>query len=111
MDQTCCRVRPQVRKMEADVKNLRDNPQTTLLEGLHSVAYTGGLGRPLIVPEGLLGGLNAGGCRACGRICASGLGWFSASLRECSRGWEGQARGCGPLRGRLSSIPCASPRC
>lgn len=46
--------------MEADVKNLRDNPQTTLLEGLHSVAYTGGLGRPLIVPEGLLGGLNAG---------------------------------------------------
>ncbi len=50
----------QVRKMEADVKNLRDYPQTTLLEGLHSVAYTGGLGRPLIVPEGLLGGLNAG---------------------------------------------------
>lgn len=52
-------VAEQVRKMEADVKNLRDNPQTTLLEGLHSVAYTGGLGRPLIVPEGLLGGLNA----------------------------------------------------
>lgn len=52
-------VAEQVRKMEADVKNLKDNPQTTLLEGLHSVAYTGGLGRPLIVPDGCLGGLNA----------------------------------------------------
>lgn len=52
-------VAEQVRKMEADVKNLQANPQTTLLEGLHSVAYTGGLGRPLIVPEGCLGGLNA----------------------------------------------------
>jgi processing peptidase subunit alpha len=52
-------VAEQVRKMEADVKNLKDNPQTTLLEGLHSVAYTGGLARPLIVPEGCLGGLNA----------------------------------------------------
>lgn len=50
----------QIRKMEADLKNLADNPQTTLLEGLHSVAYTGGLGRPLIVPDGCLGGLNAG---------------------------------------------------
>ncbi|EFN54308.1 hypothetical protein CHLNCDRAFT_36005 [Chlorella variabilis] len=52
-------VAEQVRKMEADVKNLKDNPQTTLLEGLHSVAYSGGLGRPLIVPEGCLGSLNA----------------------------------------------------
>ncbi|PSC71302.1 mitochondrial-processing peptidase subunit alpha-like [Micractinium conductrix] len=52
-------VAEQVRKMEADVKNLKDNPQTTLLEGLHSVAYSGGLGRPLIVPEGMLGGLTA----------------------------------------------------
>lgn len=52
-------VAEQIRKMEADVKNLKDNPQTTLLEGLHSVAYNGGLGRPLIVPDGCLGGLNA----------------------------------------------------
>ncbi|PRW59704.1 mitochondrial-processing peptidase subunit alpha-like [Chlorella sorokiniana] len=52
-------VAEQIRKMEADLKNLADNPQTTLLEGLHSVAYTGGLGRPLIVPDGCLGGLNA----------------------------------------------------
>jgi processing peptidase subunit alpha len=53
--------------MEADVKNLKDNPQTTLLEGLHSVAYTGGLARPLIVPEGCLGGLNAGAGRGCAK--------------------------------------------
>ena len=46
--------------MESDVKNLKDNPQTSLLEGLHSVAYSGGLGRPLIVPEGCLSGLTAG---------------------------------------------------
>ena len=51
----------QVTKMEADVKGLKDNPQTTLLEGLHSVAYNGGLGRPLIVPDGCLSGLSAGG--------------------------------------------------
>ncbi len=49
----------QIKKMEADVKNLKDNPQTTLLEGLHSVAYHGGLGRPLICPEGCLSSLNA----------------------------------------------------
>ena len=56
----CSCPRLQVRKMEADVKNLKENPQTTLLEGLHSVAYSGGLGRPLIVPEGCLNGLTAG---------------------------------------------------
>lgn len=49
----------QVEKMGADIKALRDNPQTTLLEGLHSVAYHGGLGRPLICPEGCLSALNA----------------------------------------------------
>ena len=36
-------VAEQVKKMEADIKNLTDNPQTTLLEALHSVAYHGGL--------------------------------------------------------------------
>lgn len=49
----------QVKKMETDVKSLKDNPQTTLLEGLHSVAYHGGLSRPLICPEGCLSGLTA----------------------------------------------------
>lgn len=70
-----CLAHPQVRKMEADVKNLKDNPQTTLLEGLHSVAYSGGLGAPLIVPEGCLGGLNAGGWVAVELWCA---GWLVA---------------------------------
>ena len=51
--------RLQIKKMEGDIKNLKDNPQTTLLEGMHSVAYHGGLGRPLICPEGCLAGLNA----------------------------------------------------
>ncbi|GAB4821951.1 hypothetical protein N2152v2_008997 [Parachlorella kessleri] len=52
-------VAEQIKKMEGDIKNLKDNPQTTLLEGMHSVAYHGGLGRPLICPEGCLANLNA----------------------------------------------------
>ena len=52
-------VAEQVKKMEADIANLTDNPQTTLLEALHSVAYHGGLGRPLIAPKEVLGSLNA----------------------------------------------------
>jgi len=52
-------VAEQVKKMKADISNLADNPQTTLLEALHSVAYHGGLGRPLIAPKEILGGLNA----------------------------------------------------
>eukprot|EP00887_Chlorella_sp_A99_P006439 scaffold3.g6439.t1 len=52
-------VAEQVKKMEADVKNLRDNPQTYLLEGLHSVAYKGALGHPLVAPEGSLSHLSA----------------------------------------------------
>lgn len=47
--------------MEGDVANLAGNAQQALLEGLHSAAYAGGLGRPLIVPQGCLGALNAGG--------------------------------------------------
>ena len=85
--------------MEADVKNLKDNPQTTLLEGLHSVAYSGGLGRPLIVPEGMLGGLTAGGWAAvlpavltasCGRQRASGCAGREAGRRAA--GWTTQHR-------------------
>lgn len=52
-------VAEQVKKMEADVKNLRDNPQTYLLEGLHSATYQGALGNPLVAPEGSLSHLNA----------------------------------------------------
>ena len=61
----------QVTKLEADVKGLKDNPQTTLLEGLHSVAYNGGLGRPLIVPDGCLPGLSAG-------VAGGDWGWQAA---------------------------------
>ena len=52
-------VAEQVKKMESDIEKLADNPQTTLLEALHSVAYQGGLGRPLIAPKEVLGALNA----------------------------------------------------
>ncbi|KAL3161970.1 hypothetical protein ABBQ38_009050 [Trebouxia sp. C0009 RCD-2024] len=41
-----------VQKIEQDIRGLKENPQTVLLEGLHSVAYTGALGRPLICPDG-----------------------------------------------------------
>ena len=84
--------------MEADLKNLADNPQTTLLEGLHSVAYTGGLGRPLIVPDGCLGGLNAGACQG-GCVGVGGThglyGWCAA--------------GAASHWGRGQSYPCCWP--
>ncbi|CAL8469178.1 g8719 [Coccomyxa elongata] len=49
-----------INKMREDIKTVKDNPQTVLLEGMHEVAYTGGLARPLIVPESALGALSAG---------------------------------------------------
>ena len=52
-------VAQQVKRMEEDVKNLSENPQTLLLESLHSAAYKGGLGRPLIAPKEFVGNLNA----------------------------------------------------
>lgn len=52
-------VQEQVKKMEEDLKNFGDNPQTTLLESLHSAAYQGALGRPLIAPKDVVGNLNA----------------------------------------------------
>lgn len=52
-------VAEQIVKMEHDIKGLKENPQTILLEGLHNVAYTGALGRPLICPEGGLANLSA----------------------------------------------------
>lgn len=90
--------------MEADVKHLKDNPQTTLLEGLHSVAYSGGLGRPLIVPDGLLGGLNAG---AAGRALAGSRGclWGRAQAAGCRLGRQGQ---CPRQRG-FNLLPTPSP--
>lgn len=52
-------VAEQIKRMETDLKNLADNPQTQLLEAVHTVAYHGGLGRPLIAPSEVLKALNA----------------------------------------------------
>ena len=51
-------VKENIAKMEEDLKNLADNPQTTLLEALHSVAFQGALGRPLIAPKDAISGLS-----------------------------------------------------
>lgn len=51
-------VKEQIAKMQEDLKNLEDNPQTTLLEAVHSVAYNGGLGRPLIAPKSVVSALS-----------------------------------------------------
>lgn len=56
---TTWEVAEQLQKIEQDIKSLKENPQTVLLEGLHSVAFTGALGRPLICPEGGIGNLSA----------------------------------------------------
>lgn len=46
-------------KLEEDLKALEANPQATLLEGLHTAAFQGGLGRPLIAPPGSVGRLTS----------------------------------------------------
>ncbi len=51
-------VKDAISRMEEDVKNLEDNPQTTLLEALHSVAFNGGLGHPLIAPKSVISNLT-----------------------------------------------------
>lgn len=51
-------VKEQIKKMEADLKNLEDNPQTRMLEALHSVGFQGALARPLIAPKEVLAGLT-----------------------------------------------------
>lgn len=56
---TTWEVAEQMQKIEQDIKSLKENPQTVLLEGLHSVAFTGALGRPLICPEGGIHNLSA----------------------------------------------------
>lgn len=86
--------------MEADLKNLADNPQTTLLEGLHSVAYTGGLGRPLIVPDGCLGGLNAGACQG-GSVRVVGRKGGIAGVRQQERQAIGGGAKATPAAGHL----------
>jgi processing peptidase subunit alpha len=52
-------VAEQIKKMEKDLANLSDNPQTALIEAIHTAAYQGGLGRPLIAPKDVLPMLNA----------------------------------------------------
>ncbi len=52
-------VAEQVERMRADVKRLADNPQAALLEALPTVAFTGGLARPLVAPADALGALDA----------------------------------------------------
>jgi processing peptidase subunit alpha len=68
-------------RMKEDVKNLEDNPQTTLLEALHSAAYSGGLSQPLIAPKGVVSSLTPEVAREFvnelytgARMCLSGAG-------------------------------------
>lgn len=46
-------------KMEADLKNVAENPQTMLLEAAHTVGYTGALAKPLISPADSVATLTA----------------------------------------------------
>ena len=68
-------------RMKVDVKNLEDNPQTTLLEALHSAAYSGGLSQPLIAPKSVVSSLTPEVAREFvnelytgARMCLSGAG-------------------------------------
>eukprot|EP00884_Botryococcus_braunii_P023435 jgi/Botrbrau1/9776/Bobra.85_1s0021.1 len=52
-------VEQQVNRLKEDVKVMKANNQTALLEGLHEVAFTGALAKPLLAPESVIPGFSA----------------------------------------------------
>lgn len=51
-------VHDQLERVKAEIGEIANNPQSVLLEALHSAGYTGALGQPLLAPESSLGKLN-----------------------------------------------------
>ena len=52
-----------VKSLKSEVKELQENPQALLMEAVHSTAYEGGLGNPLVAPNGDLSHIDGDGLR------------------------------------------------
>jgi hypothetical protein len=48
----------QMLKVKAEIAEVANNPQSVLLEALHSAGYSGALGHPLLAPESALNSLD-----------------------------------------------------
>jgi len=89
-------------RLAADVASLKDNPQAALLEGLHEVAFTGGLARPLVAPAGSVDALTPATLAAfvdahyaAPRLVLAGAGVSQADLAGLSGPMLATARGGG----------------
>eukprot|EP01018_Ginkgo_biloba_P001605 Gb_01400 [translate_table: standard] len=51
-------VKEQLAKVKAEIAEVSNNPQSLLLEALHSAGYSGALGNPLMAPESAISRLN-----------------------------------------------------
>ncbi|KAI3694404.1 hypothetical protein L1987_77369 [Smallanthus sonchifolius] len=51
-------VKEQIQKVKAEISEYANNPETLLLEAVHSAGYSGALGIPLLASEGLLNRLD-----------------------------------------------------
>ncbi|XP_047308568.1 mitochondrial-processing peptidase subunit alpha-like [Impatiens glandulifera] len=51
-------VNEQLQKVKAEIAEASNNPESLLLEALHSVGYSGALANPLLAPESAVNGLN-----------------------------------------------------
>ncbi|CAM6085386.1 unnamed protein product [Calypogeia fissa] len=52
-------VKEQLHKVKAEIAEVANNPQSLLLEALHSAGYSGALGNPLLAPESALARLDS----------------------------------------------------
>ena len=61
----------QLAKVKGDLAELMNNPQSLLLEALHTVGYQGGLAKPLVVPESSLSLITADSLAQFVQVCVS----------------------------------------
>ncbi|CAH1431980.1 unnamed protein product [Lactuca virosa] len=52
-------VKEQIQKVKAEISEYANNPETLLLEAIHSAGYSGALANPLLASEGSLNRLNS----------------------------------------------------
>lgn len=52
-------VKEQVAKVKGELSEIMNNPQSLLIEALHTAGYQGGLAKPLVVSESVLAQINA----------------------------------------------------
>lgn len=58
VDSLCSFYVSQLHKVRAEIAEVANNPQSLLLEALHSAGYSGALGHPLLAPDSALTNLD-----------------------------------------------------